>query len=121
MAKESMKAREVKRLKMVEKYAEKREKLKAEGFHQRVIDALALLSHAKEVSYDAYIRAIATNVDAILVKMSDLNHNSDIRRMKGEPCAKDYERNAKYRRSYHFLENALKQIIDGAVNASENS
>ena len=31
MAKESMKAREVKRLKMVEKYAEKREKLKAEG------------------------------------------------------------------------------------------
>jgi small subunit ribosomal protein S14 len=31
MAKESMKAREVKRLKMVEKYAEKRAKLKAEG------------------------------------------------------------------------------------------
>jgi Ribosomal protein S14 len=31
MAKESMKAREVKRLKLVEKYAEKRAKLKAEG------------------------------------------------------------------------------------------
>ena len=31
MAKESMKAREVKRLRMVEKYAEKRAKLKAEG------------------------------------------------------------------------------------------
>ncbi|PIE86139.1 MAG: 30S ribosomal protein S14 [Bacteroidia bacterium] len=31
MAKESMKAREVKRLKLVEKYAEKRRKLKAEG------------------------------------------------------------------------------------------
>lgn len=31
MAKESMKAREVKRRKMVEKYAAKREKLKAEG------------------------------------------------------------------------------------------
>jgi small subunit ribosomal protein S14 len=31
MAKESMKAREVKRQKMVEKYAEKRAKLKAEG------------------------------------------------------------------------------------------
>jgi small subunit ribosomal protein S14 len=31
MAKESMKAREVKRLKMVEKYAEKRAKLKAAG------------------------------------------------------------------------------------------
>ncbi len=31
MAKESMKAREVKRAKMVEKYAEKRAKLKADG------------------------------------------------------------------------------------------
>ena len=31
MAKESLKAREVKRQKLVEKYAEKREKLKAEG------------------------------------------------------------------------------------------
>ena len=31
MAKESMKAREVKRLKLVEKYAEKRAKLKEEG------------------------------------------------------------------------------------------
>lgn len=31
MAKESMKAREVKRLKMVEKYAAKRERLKADG------------------------------------------------------------------------------------------
>jgi len=34
MAKESMKAREVKRAKLVEKYAEKREKLKAEGDYQ---------------------------------------------------------------------------------------
>ncbi|PIF01945.1 MAG: 30S ribosomal protein S14 [Draconibacterium sp.] len=31
MAKESMKAREVKRMKLVEKYAEKRARLKAEG------------------------------------------------------------------------------------------
>ncbi len=34
MAKESMKARERKRLQMVEKYAEKRERLKAEGDYQ---------------------------------------------------------------------------------------
>ena len=34
MAKESMKAREVKRQKLVEKYAEKRAKLKAEGDYE---------------------------------------------------------------------------------------
>ncbi len=34
MAKESMKAREVKRAKMVAKYAEKRERLKAEGDYE---------------------------------------------------------------------------------------
>ncbi len=39
MAKESMKAREVKRAKLVEKYAAKREKLKKEGNYQ----ALSLL------------------------------------------------------------------------------
>jgi small subunit ribosomal protein S14 len=39
MAKESMKAREVKRAKLVAKYAEKRAKLKAEGDYQ----ALSLL------------------------------------------------------------------------------
>ncbi|QQS52029.1 MAG: 30S ribosomal protein S14 [Bacteroidota bacterium] len=39
MAKESMKAREVKRAKLVAKYADKRAKLKAEGDYQ----ALALL------------------------------------------------------------------------------
>ncbi len=39
MAKESMKAREVKRAKLVEKYAAKREELKKEGNYQ----ALALL------------------------------------------------------------------------------
>lgn len=39
MAKESMKAREVKRAKLVEKYAAKREKLKQEGNYQ----ALSLL------------------------------------------------------------------------------
>lgn len=39
MAKESMKAREVKRAKLVEKYAEKREQLKKEGNYQ----ALSLL------------------------------------------------------------------------------
>ena len=36
MAKESMKAREVRRQKLVEKYAEKRAKLKAEGDYQEL-------------------------------------------------------------------------------------
>ena len=36
MAKESMKAREVKRAKLVEKYAAKRAKLKEEGAHRTI-------------------------------------------------------------------------------------
>ena len=38
MAKESMKAREVKRLKLIEKYAAKREKYKAEGNFEALHD-----------------------------------------------------------------------------------
>lgn len=60
------------------------------------------LSHSAHESYDNYIKRCATNADAILVKMSDLRHNSDLRRLKGLK-AKDIERATKYMRSYEYL------------------
>lgn len=83
--------------------------LKSEGFSQRVLDALSLLTHADEVSYDAYIQAIATNVDAIRVKLADLRHNSDLTRLKGL-SDKDFERMQKYQRAYVFLKQKLSEF-----------
>ena len=71
------------------------EKLKDQGFSERVIIALDLLTHKKEHSYEEYIDLICQNIDAITVKRKDLEHNSDITRLKGV-STKDLERIKKY-------------------------
>ena len=79
------------------------------GFSKRVTDALALMTKTKGMTYQQYIERICTNYDAILVKMADLDDNSDISRLKGlEP--KDFERMQKYHISYKRLEEAKKQF-----------
>jgi len=76
--------------------------LYAMGFSPRVISAIAVLTHDDAVPYDEYITTIATNADAVKVKLADLRHNSDITRIKGLR-KKDIERLDKYHRSYVFL------------------
>lgn len=76
--------------------------LSVAGFSDRVIVALKLLTHDRSISYDDYIDNLSVNKDAVIVKMADLRHNSDIHRMKGLR-KKDFERLAKYHRSYAFL------------------
>ena len=76
--------------------------LKAAGFSSRVINALRLLTHRKEIPYDDYIKAIPINDDARRVKLSDLKDNSDITRLKGL-TKKDFDRLEKYSRSFVYL------------------
>ena len=45
-------------------------------FPKEVVDAVALLTHDKSVSYDEYLRKIKTNAMATAVKVADVNHNS---------------------------------------------
>jgi (p)ppGpp synthase/HD superfamily hydrolase len=82
------------------------EKLKAEGFSDRVVSALELLTHAPDEPYDAYIKRIATNRDATKIKLEDLRDNSDITRLKGLR-QKDFERMEKYHRAFLFLQKTL--------------
>lgn len=82
------------------------ESLEAEGFSERVLSALFLMTHTKDETYDAYIQRIATNEDASLVKLEDLRDNSDITRLKGLRD-KDFERLAKYNRAYKYLSEVL--------------
>ncbi len=72
------------------------------GFSDRVMKALITLTHDKNVSYEDYIKAIAVNPDARLVKLADLRDNSDITRLKGI-SKKDLDRVEKYHKSYLYL------------------
>ena len=73
--------------------------LRGIGFSDRIIDGLTLLTHTKGVSYEDYIDAIGTSLDAIRVKRKDLEHNSNITRLKGV-SAKDIARMEKYHKAF---------------------
>jgi len=78
--------------------------LKDAGFSSRVINALMKLTHKQNEEYGDYIGRVSTNKDAILVKLQDLRHNSDVTRMKGIR-KKDLDRIEKYHKAYNYLKN----------------
>jgi len=69
--------------------------LEEAGMSSRVIAAVKALTKIKGQSYEEYREAVFANRDAMLVKLADLRHNTDIRRMKGV-TEKDRVRMAKY-------------------------
>ena len=77
-------------------------RLRDEGFHPKVIGALMLLDHVKGYPYMSYVEALASDPLARMVKMADLEDNSDITRLKGV-SDKDLARLAKYNKAYAFL------------------
>ena len=51
------------------------------GFDKSITDAIALMTHADNVAYIDYVRAIKDNPIAKAVKLADLKHNSDLTRL----------------------------------------
>lgn len=80
--------------------------LESLGMSERVIAALRLLTKVPGQTLEDYVAGIKTNKDAIHVKLADLRHNSDIRRLKGI-TEKDMERMKKYNVMY----NSLKDMV----------
>lgn len=77
--------------------------LRAEGFPAEVLEAVRLLTHDKErQSYEDYVRAIKQNGLARQVKLADLRHNMDVRRLAAVTPA-DAPRLEKYRRAWEIL------------------
>lgn len=70
-----------------------------EGFTERVISGIKALTKVPGETYDEYKLRVFANPDAMRVKMADLRHNTDIRRLKGA-TEKDILRTEKYYRFY---------------------
>jgi (p)ppGpp synthase/HD superfamily hydrolase len=79
------------------------EDLRQQGFPETVLAALALLTHDLNISYEDYVAAIKPNSLARKVKLADLAHNMDIRRLP-ELREKDIGRLQKYRRAWEILQ-----------------
>lgn len=87
---------------VVEDCDETLDTIRAEGFSDRTIELLHLLTHWDDLSYDEYIKIISTDRDAANIKMEDLKDNSNITRLKGLR-KKDFERMERYHRAYVYL------------------
>lgn len=73
--------------------------LREEGFTDRIIEGIRALTKVPGETYDEYKARVKANRDAVIVKMADLRHNTDIRRLKGI-TEKDLERQARYNQFY---------------------
>lgn len=73
------------------------------GVPQSVVHAVGLLTHDKEAtSYDEYVRRLKPDDIARKVKMADLRHNMDVRRLR-KVEEKDAKRLEKYRQAWAYL------------------
>jgi (p)ppGpp synthase/HD superfamily hydrolase len=72
------------------------------GFSQEVITILELLTHRPETPYMDYIKALSVHPIATAIKKADLEHNSNITRIKGVR-KKDFDRLEKYSLAYIYL------------------
>lgn len=73
--------------------------LRDAGISERVIIGIEALTKQKGYSYEDYKKQVFGNIDAMKVKLCDLRHNTDIRRLKGV-TDKDIARIAKYQVFY---------------------
>jgi (p)ppGpp synthase/HD superfamily hydrolase len=83
--------------------------LRKAGFSDRIIDGIRTLTKVPGETYDEYKERVFENRDAMLVKMADLRHNTDIRRLKGV-SEKDIARVAKYHMFYLEIQEKLQVL-----------
>lgn len=79
------------------------EDLRAMGFNERVLEALALMTHDESIPYMDYVAKLRTNEIARAVKLADLQHNSDLTRLDTVDD-RALRRAGKYRQAIALLE-----------------
>lgn len=82
------------------------------GMTERVVSGIRALTKMPGQTYDEYKTGVFANVDAMRVKLADLRHNTDVRRLKGV-SEKDIARMEKYHRFYIEISAKLQNIYKG--------
>lgn len=86
------------------------EQLADAGFSEEILDAVALLTHNPQDSYEDYVARIKTNPVARAVKLADLEDNMRLERIAGEPTEKDWARLQRYHRAWQELR-AVSRVV----------
>lgn len=86
------------------------QELRDAGISERIINGIFCLTKMPGQSYEEYKSRVFSNSDSMVVKMADLTHNSDIRRLKGV-SEKDIDRMVKYHRFYLEIQEKLNESV----------
>ena len=73
----------------------------AESFPREIVEAVELLTHRDGVEYFEYIRSIRADPVAVKVKLADLRHNGDPKRISNQGNAE--KRREKYAKAWKIL------------------
>ncbi len=84
------------------------EDLRNIGMSERIIEGVTGMTKVPGETMEDNLKRMTTNWDVVKVKLCDLRHNMDPRRLKGI-TEKDRERMDKYVRIYHHLKAILDQ------------
>jgi (p)ppGpp synthase/HD superfamily hydrolase len=76
--------------------------LQEAGFGENVLEAVRLLTHEDDLSYEDYVLRLKSNPLARKVKLADLNDNADLCKMSGNE-EKDLARLKKYHHGWMLL------------------
>ena len=83
--------------------------LRDAGISERVIRGIYSLTKLPGETLEEYKERVLANKDAMQVKLCDLRHNTDVRRLKGIR-QKDIERMAKYHQFYMEIQARLVDV-----------
>jgi len=85
--------------------------LSALGFTHEIVEAVEAMTRGEDEKYIDYIVRLSHNEIARLVKMADLRHNTDIRRIKYDvkTSKNDNRRIVKYIRAFQFLRGEMTE------------
>lgn len=75
---------------------------------ERIIEGIRCLSRMPGETYEEYKEKVKSNLDSVIVKMRDIRHNTDIRRLRGV-TDRDIKRMERYFRFYMELDQIEKQ------------
>jgi (p)ppGpp synthase/HD superfamily hydrolase len=78
------------------------DRLRREGFSDRIIAALDCVTKREGEDYEAFVRRAAADPIGRAVKLADLKDNSDLTRI-ASPMPRDFERIEKYRRAIALI------------------
>ena len=68
-----------------------------------LLEDIEILTHKPNKSYEDYIKLVGKKDRTRRIKMADLEHNMDTRRLKQPLTKKDEERLEKYKKAYLYL------------------